>query len=73
MVYVRFWFDTVNDRFNAYEGWFIDDVQILVAKAARPGEERPMANWSCAPKISALAATMAWTINRGSPPPATRS
>ncbi|MCB0131543.1 MAG: S8 family serine peptidase, partial [Caldilineaceae bacterium] len=44
VVYVRFWFDTVNDRFNAYEGWFIDDVQILVAKAARPGEERPMAN-----------------------------
>ncbi len=44
VVYVRFWFDTVNDRFNTTEGWFIDDVQLLVAKAARPGEEQPMAN-----------------------------
>lgn len=43
-IYIRFWFDTINDRFNLYEGWFVDDVQVLVAKATRPGEERPMAN-----------------------------
>ncbi|MCB0104260.1 MAG: S8 family serine peptidase, partial [Caldilineaceae bacterium] len=43
-IQIRFWFDTVNDRFNTYEGWFVDDVQVLVAKATRPGEERPMAN-----------------------------
>ncbi|MEZ4864733.1 MAG: CARDB domain-containing protein [Caldilineaceae bacterium] len=44
VVHVRFYFDTVNDRFNNFEGWYIDDVQVLVAKLARPGEEQPMAN-----------------------------
>lgn len=44
VVHVRFWFDTVNDRFNTTEGWFVDDVQLLVAKAAQPGDEQPMAN-----------------------------
>lgn len=44
VIHLRFWFDTVNDRFNNYEGWYIDDVQVLVAKLARPGEEQPMAN-----------------------------
>ncbi len=44
VIHLRFWFDTVNDRFNNYEGWFIDDVRVLVAKRTTPGEERPMAN-----------------------------
>jgi uncharacterized repeat protein (TIGR01451 family) len=44
VVYIRFWFDTVNDRFNNFEGWYVDDVQVQVAKLARPGEEQPMAN-----------------------------
>lgn len=44
VIHLRFWFDTVNDRFNNYEGWFIDDVQVLVAKRTTPGDERPMAN-----------------------------
>lgn len=44
VVYVRFWFDTVNDRFNTFEGWYVDDVQMLVAKLALPGEELAMAN-----------------------------
>ena len=44
VIHLRFWFDTVNDRFNNTEGWYIDDVQLLVAKLARPGEEQPMAN-----------------------------
>lgn len=44
VVHVRFWFDTINDRFNNFEGWYIDDVQVQVAKLSRPGEEQPMAN-----------------------------
>lgn len=44
VIHLRFWFDTVNDRFNNYEGWFVDDVQVLVAKRTTPGDERPMAN-----------------------------
>jgi len=37
-LYVRFWFDTVDNRFNSFEGWYIDDVQILVAQKTVPGE-----------------------------------
>lgn len=43
-VQVRFWFDTITASFNEYEGWYIDDVQVLTAKLAPPGEERSAPN-----------------------------
>ncbi|RLT43111.1 MAG: hypothetical protein DWI57_04865, partial [Chloroflexi bacterium] len=43
-VQVRFWFDTITDSFNAYEGWYVDDVQVLTAKLALPGGERSAPN-----------------------------
>ena len=43
-VQVRFWFDTITDSFNAYEGWYVDDVQVLTAKLALPGAERKAPN-----------------------------
>ncbi|MEZ4712989.1 MAG: CARDB domain-containing protein [Caldilineaceae bacterium] len=36
---VRFWFDTVNDRFNEFEGWYVDDVQIIAARMEKPGQQ----------------------------------
>ena len=29
-VYIRFWFDTVDSILNGFEGWYIDDVKVLV-------------------------------------------
>lgn len=43
-VQVRFWFDTITSSFNEYEGWYVDDVQILTAKLALPGQERTAPN-----------------------------
>ena len=43
-VYVRFWFDTVSSSFNAFEGWYIDDVQLLTAKLELPGDKTPTPN-----------------------------
>ena len=37
-IQVRFWFDTVDNRFNSFEGWYVDDVQVLVAKPTVPGK-----------------------------------
>lgn len=34
---VRYWFDSVDNRFNSFEGWYIDDVAVLVAKKGVPG------------------------------------
>lgn len=34
---VRFWFDTIDNRFNNFEGWYVDDVQVLVAVPSVPG------------------------------------
>ncbi|MCC6167020.1 MAG: S8 family serine peptidase [Caldilineaceae bacterium] len=36
-VQIRFWFDTIDNRFNTFEGWYIDDVQVLVAVPSAPG------------------------------------
>lgn len=33
---VRFWFDTLDDRFNTFEGWYVDDVQVLVPVPRAP-------------------------------------
>ncbi|RME62595.1 MAG: hypothetical protein D6790_06040, partial [Caldilineae bacterium] len=43
-IQVRFWFDTINERFNEFEGWYIDDVQVLTAKLTLPGREKPLPN-----------------------------
>ena len=43
-VQVRFWFDTITSSFNEYEGWYVDDVQVLTAKLALPGKERTAPN-----------------------------
>jgi uncharacterized repeat protein (TIGR01451 family) len=43
-VQVRFWFDTITSSFNEYEGWYIDDVQVLTAKLALPGRDRSVPN-----------------------------
>ena len=29
---MRFWFDTVDSSSNNFEGWYVDDVQVLTAK-----------------------------------------
>ena len=29
-VYLRFWFDTIDGQFNNFEGWYVDDVKVLV-------------------------------------------
>ncbi len=36
-VHVRFWFDTIDNRFNNFEGWYVDDVQVLVGVPSVPG------------------------------------
>ena len=28
-LYVRFWFDTLDEAFNLYEGWYVDDVKVV--------------------------------------------
>lgn len=37
-LYIRFAFDTVDDKFNNFEGWYIDDVQVLTAQQTVPGQ-----------------------------------
>ncbi len=34
---VRYWFDSVDNRFNNLEGWYIDDVSVVVAEKGVPG------------------------------------
>ena len=43
-IQVRFWFDTVDSRFNKFEGWYIDDVQVLVPVPKAPEEAIPRPN-----------------------------
>ncbi len=43
-IQVRFWFDTVDETFNEFEGWYIDDVRVLTAKLQLPGELQLMPN-----------------------------
>jgi subtilase family serine protease/subtilisin family serine protease len=43
-VQVRFWFDTVDATANNFEGWYVDDVQLLTARLERPGAQTPTAN-----------------------------
>jgi hypothetical protein len=35
-VQVRFWFDSVDSVLNTYAGWYVDDVQVVVATASPP-------------------------------------
>jgi subtilase family serine protease/subtilisin family serine protease len=43
-IQVRFWIDTVDERFNDNEGWYIDDVQVVTAKLQLPGERQLLPN-----------------------------
>lgn len=43
-VQLRFWFDTVDNSSNQFEGWYVDDVQVVTAQEELPGEEKPTAN-----------------------------
>ncbi len=43
-IQVRFWFDTIDNRFNSFEGWYVDDVKVLVAKPSLPGAGPDMPN-----------------------------
>jgi uncharacterized repeat protein (TIGR01451 family) len=43
-LYLRFWFDTVDETANNFEGWYVDDVEIRTAKLEAPGQTRPLAN-----------------------------
>ncbi|GIV78085.1 MAG: hypothetical protein KatS3mg050_2479 [Litorilinea sp.] len=36
-LYVRFWFDTIDNRFNTFEGWYVDDIRVLVATPTQAG------------------------------------
>ncbi len=40
-IQVRFWFDSVDNRFNEFEGWYVDDVAVLVAQPGAPGAGGP--------------------------------
>lgn len=40
-IQLRFWFDTVDNRFNSFEGWYIDDLAVLVAQPGAPGTGGP--------------------------------
>ncbi|NJN81426.1 MAG: hypothetical protein HC802_03510 [Caldilineaceae bacterium] len=42
-IHFRYWFDTIDDKFNNFEGWYIDDVQVLVAKEDQV-ETQPLPN-----------------------------
>ena len=35
-IQVRFWFDTIDNRFDSFDGWYVDDVRLLVAKPGMP-------------------------------------
>ena len=43
-IHVRFWFDSIDNRFNTFEGWYVDDVQVLVAAPGLPGEGPSLPN-----------------------------
>lgn len=37
VIQIRYWFDTIDNRFNSFEGWYVDDVSVLVAQKGVPG------------------------------------
>ncbi|MEX1018249.1 MAG: S8 family serine peptidase, partial [Litorilinea sp.] len=37
VLHVRFWFDTVDNRFNDFEGWYVDDIAVLAGTPTVPG------------------------------------
>lgn len=43
-IYVRFWFDSIDNRFNSFEGWYVDDIRVLEATPALPGAGPEQAN-----------------------------
>lgn len=43
-VQVRFWFDSIDNRFNTFEGWYVDDVSIVVAMPSAPGSGPELPN-----------------------------
>ena len=43
-IQVRYWFDSVDNRFNTFEGWYVDDVAVLVAEKGVPGAGPSQAN-----------------------------
>ena len=43
-VYLRFWFDTIDDQFNNFEGWYVDDVKVLVDSTNTSPNNPPTAN-----------------------------
>lgn len=43
-VQIRFWFDTIDARFNKFEGWYVDDVQVLVPVPKAPEKLLPRPN-----------------------------
>ena len=44
VIHVRFWFDSIDDRFNSFEGWYVDDIQVLEGAPGLPGEGPEQAN-----------------------------
>lgn len=43
-LYLRFWFDTGDHRYNSYEGWYVDDVQVVTVEgSALPVDTTPPA------------------------------
>jgi len=45
-IYIRFWFDTVDYKFNSFEGWYIDDVEVTadMPGSPPPSNAAPVAN-----------------------------
>lgn len=43
-VYIRFWFDTIDEQFNNFEGWYVDDVKILVDNTNETPNDPPVAD-----------------------------
>ncbi len=43
-IHVRFWFDSIDNRFNTFEGWYVDDVTVLVAQPGVPGQGPALPN-----------------------------
>ncbi|MFN2202119.1 MAG: CARDB domain-containing protein [Caldilineaceae bacterium] len=44
VIQVRFWFDSIDERFNSFEGWYVDDVKLLEGSPALPGTGPAQAN-----------------------------
>jgi len=37
-IYLRLWFDTIDGIYNNYEGWYVDDVKVLVSEIDSDGD-----------------------------------